>query len=229
MMNLSKDHQTRLASRINELRLTIKGTHLEALISQLHREMEKSGISFKPDAYLTDGWGCPNRVPVIGIPFYLADPTLSRQISQLLGTRVEDDAGLMALLRHEAGHTFNYAYHLYRKPRWRTLFGRFSNPYPDSYTPIPFSPNYVIHLSGWYAQRHPDDDFAETFAVWLTPESEWRRRYSNTPALAKLLYIEEMVHKYGRQPPKVTSGKLDVPVEEMTLTLKEWIQRRSDS
>ena len=27
-----------------------------------------------------------------------------------------------------------------------------------------------MHLDPWYAQSHPDEDFAETFAVWLTPE-----------------------------------------------------------
>jgi hypothetical protein len=82
-------------------------------------------------------------------------------------------------------------------------------------------------LPGWYAQRHPDDDFAETFAVWLTPNSEWKKRYSNTPALVKLLYVDEMVRRYGQQTPDITDGKLDVPVQEITMTLNEWIKKRS--
>jgi len=77
-------------------------------------------------------------------------------------------------------------------------------------------------LSGWYAQRHPDDDFAETFAVWLTPNSDWQKRYAGTPALDKLLYMDKVVAKYGEKAPVVTGGKLDMPVEEMVMTLGEW-------
>jgi hypothetical protein len=144
----------------------------------------------------------------------------------LSGIRFEDDNGVMMILRHEAGHAFNYVYHLYRRPEWRQLFGRFSRPYRADYRPIPFSAEFVQHLSGWYAQRHPDDDFAETFAVWLTPNSEWQKQYSNTPALAKLLYVDKVACKYGQQPPDVTDEKLDMPVQEITMTLDEWIKKK---
>ncbi len=131
----------------------------------------------------------------------------------------------MMYLRHEAGHAFNYAYRLYRKPEWRQLFGRFSQPYKDDYKPVPFSARFVHHFPGWYAQKHPDDDFAETFAVWLTPNSEWQKRYNDTPALAKLLYVDKMARKYGQQPPVITDGKLDMPVQEMTMTLDKWFKK----
>ena len=218
--------QKLLSSKINELSLTIKGTYIEASIAQLYQELEQSGISFKPKTYLTDEWGCPNRVPVIGIPFYLANPKLFKLISQITGLKVKNDAEVMMLLRHEAGHTFNYAYHLYRKPEWRLLFGLFSQPYKADYQPVPFSANFVNHLSGWYAQKHPEDDFAETFAVWLTPNSEWQKQYSHTPALAKLLYIDKMIRKYGQQPPDITDGKLDIPVKDMTMTVEAWCKKR---
>ena len=42
----------------------------------------------------------------------------------------------------------------------------------------------------WYAQAHPAEDFAETFAVWLQPGSSWRQRYEGWPALSKLEYVE---------------------------------------
>jgi hypothetical protein len=216
-----------LSSKISELQLTIKDTRLEAFVAQLYQELERAGISFKPKTYLTDEWGCPNRVPVIGIPFYLVNSKLSDLIRQLSGIDVKNDEEIMMVLRHEAGHTFNYAYYLYRKSEWRRLFGRFSEPYKANYQPVPFSTKFVQHLPGWYAQRHPDDDFAETFAVWLTPNSEWKKRYSNTPALVKLLYVDEMVRRYGQQTPDITDGKLDVPVQEITMTLNEWIKKRS--
>jgi hypothetical protein len=221
---MDAEEQILLSRKISELHLRIEGTHLEELISQLYKELDKVGILFKPKTYLSNDWGCPNKVPIIGIPFYLADSKLGRIKNQLTGIRIEYDTEIMMLLRHEAGHTFNYAYLLYRKPSWRKLFGRFSLPYVENYKVDPFSNRFVHHLSGWYAQRHPDDDFAETFAVWLNPDSNWKKRYDGTSALDKLLYVSKMVAEYGRKPPLVTGGKLDMPVEEMVMTLGEWFK-----
>jgi len=221
-----KEQRKLLSSKISELPLTIKDTRLEASVAQLYQELERAGISFKPKTYLSNEWGCPNRVPVIGIPFYLVNQKLSNLKHQLTGIMAKNDERVIMVLRHEAGHAFNYAYHLYKNSEWRLLFGRFSQPYKANYTPVPFSAKFVQHLPGWYAQRHPDDDFAETFAIWLTPNSEWQKQYSNTPALAKLLYVDKMVRRYGQQPPDITDGKLDMPVQEITMTLNEWIKRR---
>jgi hypothetical protein len=214
--------RTLLSKKINELSLKIEGSHIEELINGLYKELETAGISFRPKFYLSDDWGCPNRVPVIGVPFYLADPRLYSLKAQLTEFKVEDDIAIMMLLRHEAGHTFNYAYRLYNKRKWRQLFGQFSLPYKKNYTVDTHSTRFVLHLSGWYAQRHPDDDFAETFAVWLTPGSDWRKAYDGTPAIAKLIYVDEVVAKYGKKPPVVTGGKLHMPVEDMGMTLGEW-------
>jgi len=222
---MNKEQRELLLQKISELSLTIKGTCIEAFIVQLYQELEKAGISFKPKSYLTDGWGCPNRVPIIGIPFYLVNPKLCNLLSQLTNIKVEDDVKVMMFLRHEAGHAFNYAYRLYRKPEWRRLFGRFSQPYKDDYEPVPSSTSFIYHFPRWYAQKHPDDDFAETFAVWLTPNSEWQKRYKDALALAKLLYVDKMVHTYGQQLPVITDGKLDKPVQEMTMTLDKWFKK----
>jgi hypothetical protein len=211
-----------LSRKINELPLNIQDTHVIGLILQLYREMETAGIAFKPGAYLSNCWGCPNMVPVIGVPFYLADPALCRLQSQMTGARPDDDATVMKVLRHEAGHTFNYAYRLYLQPEWEAVFGRFSLPYQDAYTPDPSSTGFVRHLRGCYAQKHPDDDFAETFAVWLTPDSGWQKAYEGTRALEKLRYVGRAVAEHGRKQPIVAGGRLDTPVEEMEMTLGEW-------
>jgi len=142
----------------------------------------------------------------------------------MTGKKVDDDTSIMMLLRHEAGHTFNYAYRLYEKPEWQRLFGCFSLPYRDEYKVDPFSTQFVHHLSGYYAQKHPDDDFAETFAVWLTPYSNWRKVYTGTPAIEKLLYVNKVLAMYREKSPIITGGKLDMPVEEMTMTLNEWYE-----
>ena len=213
-----------LSRKINELSLTIQGTRLEASIIRLYQEMAKAGITFKPKTYLADEWGCPNGVPVIGIPFYLADPELSRLEGRLAGTEVEEEAEVMMYLRHEAGHAFNYAYRLHARPEWRRLFGQYSRPYKEDYKSVPFSARFVHHLPGWYAQKHPDEDFAETFAVWLPPGSGWREQYADTPALGKLLYVDRMVRRYGRKPPIVTDEKPDKPVQELSMTLDAWYE-----
>jgi hypothetical protein len=214
-----------LSHKICELPLNTKASHLEELILRLYKELDKAGIIFKPKTYLSDGWGCPNEVPVIGIPFYLADTIRYYLQTRLHGIRVEDDMYIMKLLRHEAGHTFNYAYRLFDKPEWQTLFGRFSLPYTDEYTVHPNSTRFVNHLSGCYAQRHPDDDFAETFAVWLTPNSNWKKDYAGTKALEKLKYVNKVVSRYGKKPPIVIDGRLDMPVEDMAMTLGEWYEK----
>lgn len=227
--NLETAQSELLSRKINELSLTIQGTRLEALISQLYQEMEGAGISFKPKTYFSDEWGCPHQVPVIGIPFYLANPELHQLEGQLTGEEAEDEAEVMMYLRHEAGHAFNYAYRLYTKSEWGRIFGRFSRPYQDVYKASPFSPRFVHHIPGWYAQKHPDEDFAETFAVWLTPGSRWREAYADTPALVKLLYVERVARRYGQQPPTVTAEELDTPVQELTMTLDEWYKKYQDT
>jgi len=166
---------------------------------------------------------------VIGIPFFLANPDLSILEGEFTGIEAEDEAEVLMSLRHEAGHAFNYAYRLFRKPEWRQLFGRFSQPYKDNYQPVPFSTKFVRHLPGWYAQKHPDEDFAETFAVWLTPGSDWQQQYADTPALAKLMYVDKIVSKYGHSPPIVNDEKLDTPVQELTMTLDRWYETGKDT
>ena len=222
---LDTREQALLSRKISELPLRIQGTRLEQLIIRLYNELESAGISFKPKTYLSDSWGCPDRVPVIGIPFYLVDPVLSDIEHKLTGDDVDNDLTVMMLLRHEAGHAVNYAYRLYDNPAWQTLFGQFSLPYERDYPIIPFSDRFVNHLPKWYAQKHPDDDFAETFAVWLTPGSDWQQRYTGTPALAKLLYVNQAVSEYGRMSPIVRDGKLDIPADEMVITLGEYYEK----
>ena len=216
--------QELLSRRISELPLKVEGTHLEGLIIGLYKELEAAGIAFKPDIYLSDGWGCPNEVPVIGIPFYLADPALGSLLGQMSGIEVENDMTVMMILRHEAGHAFNYAYRLYDQPEWQTLFGAFSQPYQEDYQVDPSSTRFVHHLAGCYAQKHPDDDFAETFAVWLTPDSHWQTAHAGTPALEKLQYVQRTAAEYGAKPPIVTGGRVDMPVEEIGMTLSEWYE-----
>jgi hypothetical protein len=127
-------------------------------------------------------------------------------------------------LRHEAGHAFNYAYRLYETPEWRERFGPFNRPYRDRYKPVPFDRRFVRHMEGWYAQKHPDEDFAETFAVWLTPRSRWRERYRGWPAMRKLRYVDRTVRRLSDTEPVVRLASTDITVEEMNMTVEEFFR-----
>jgi hypothetical protein len=216
-----------LGKRIKELGLRIEGSPVERLVHQLYRDLERKKLKhFRPICYLSDEWGCPSGEPVIGIPFYLADPQLASLEKAM--NDLEDEREILAYLRHEAGHAFNYAYALYRTPEWRGLFGPFNRPYRDDYRPVPFSRRFVRHLAGWYGQKHPDEDFAETFAVWLTPRSGWRRRYKTWPAMRKLRYVERIARRLGDQEPVVGRGRFDLTVEQMDITLEEFYRRGTE-
>ncbi len=213
-----------LSKPIQQLGLKLEGSPLERFVQQLYKELDAKGLKkFRPRCYLTDEWGCPNMEPVIGIPFYLADPKLQRL--ELEMNDLEDSRQVMMYLRHEAGHAFNYAYELYKTPEWRDLFGPFRRPYRDNYKPVPFSRQYVRHMEGWYAQKHPDDDFAETFAVWLTPRSNWRKRYEGWGAMRKLQYMERIARKFRDAEPLRPQGETDITVDEMEATVGEFYEK----
>jgi hypothetical protein len=165
--------------RLRDLGLAIEGTWLEDCVAELYGELASRGIALRPHVWLSHEWFSPAGVPGIAVPFYLAHPRLMRlERSQMLevegGTREE----CLRILRHECGHAIQHAYLVHRRRRWRELFGRSSQPYPDLYRPNPASRRFVQHLRLFYAQSHPDEDFAETFAVWLQPRHLWRRRYA---------------------------------------------------
>ena len=216
--------QELLDKRISQLGLRLEGSPVERFVHQLQRELERKGLKrFRLVCYLTDEWGCPDGQPVIGIPFYLANPHLARLERAM--NDLEDEREIMMYLRHEAGHAFNYAYRLYITPEWRRMFGPYNRRYRDHYRPVPFSRKFVRHIAGWYAQKHPDEDFAETFAVWLTPGSKWRRRYKGWPALQKLRYVDRVARQVREQDPVVSTGDFDVTVEDMKVTVEQFYRR----
>ncbi|HSP13893.1 MAG TPA: hypothetical protein VLV78_03970 [Thermoanaerobaculia bacterium] len=212
---------------MSDLQLHIEGSELEPLIRRLYQELDRVGLEFKPPIYLTDEWGCPEGVPIVGVPFYLAHPQLARIEKEIVENLETPDESMM-YLRHEAGHAFNYAYVLYEEEEWHRRFGPFSRPYMENFKPNPFSREYVRHIAGWYAQKHPDEDFAETFAVWLDPGSHWREEYAGTPVLAKLEYVDRLAKVIGDQPPKVQPRRRDAPVEELRYTVGDYYAHRSD-
>ncbi len=224
-------HEANLWSTpIRDLRLTIEGTRLEPTIERFLDEVQRAGIKkLKPRFYLSTEWGVPFETIAIGIPFYLAHPRLVAVHEERTG-HVEgfSPADILRYLRHEMGHVVNYGYKLYDDPDWVALFGSITQPYVDEYRPAPFSRRYVRHLPGWYAQKHPDEDWAETFAVWMTPGSRWKREYKDWPAaLAKLEWCDRRLHGLGDDEPPVTEVDLDDDVADIEQTIAEWYSGES--
>jgi hypothetical protein len=208
--------------RFCDLDLKITRTPLQGRIRMLCDELEARGLTFKPYFWLSSEWFSPDGFPGIAIPFYLTHPRLARlEKRQMFEVEGWGERQCMRILRHETGHTLENAYRLHYRRRWQELFGSGAAPYPKYYQPKPFSRSYVQHLDMWYAQSHPSEDFAETFAVWLNPSSRWRTRYKGWPALRKLEYVDELMTEIAGQRPAVTSRKQIDPLRKLTTTLRE--------
>jgi hypothetical protein len=216
-----------LGLRLSELPLRVEGTWLEARIMQLYDELAARNIPFRPRCYLADEWLTPENEPVIGIPFYLAHPRLIElQRKMMLEAEGDTDTWCMQLLRHECGHALTYAYDLNRRRSWQNVFGHPSEPYEETYRFQPYSKSFVRHLDYYYAQYHPDEDFVETFAVWLTPNLDWRNKYAGWKALDKLLFVDKLMQGIAGKPPLRASGRQLWKITTIRSTLQRYYQKR---
>ncbi len=210
---------------IRDLNLSIAGSRLEPIVDEFLREVRAVGLEkVAPTLYLSTEWGVPDGTIAVAIPFYLASAELSdwheAQAGHLEG---RDAADILRYLRHEMGHVVNYAYLLFRSPEWERLFGAMTTPYREDYRPSPFSRDFVRHLPGWYAQKHPDEDWAETFAVWMTPGLDWRSEYADWPqALSKLDFCDATMRAVSGREPLITSADRDEDVSEVSYSLNDF-------
>jgi hypothetical protein len=217
-----------LERKISQLGLTLAGTPLEAHVKQLHDELAQKGLAFMPPCHIGDEWFVPVGIPAIFVPFFLVHDRL-RRLEAALMLEVEGDnpEWCMRLLRHEAAHAYAYAYQLFRKRKWQRIFGRTSaDETPQFYRPRPYSHSYVVHLDDWYAQSHPDEDFAETFAVWLTPGLDWRTRFKGWKALHKLEYVDDLMRSLAGQPPVHRPVYRERDYNFLNLKLKTYYARK---
>lgn len=213
--------------RFCDLGLRIENSPVKPCIDQLHEELAARGLRFRPHCWFGEEWFSPDGVPGIGVPFFLAHRRL-KQLEKRIMFEVEGGTtrSCMKLLRHEAGHAIDTAWRLHNRKSWRQHFGNFNKPYPDYYSPRPGSKHYVLHLDWWYAQSHPAEDFAETFAIWLKPQTGWRRDYRDWPALRKLECVDQMMASISGQSPRVRSREQVEPVSRLKKTLREHYRQR---
>src|SRR4026209_1623705 len=218
-----------LQLRLRDLKVKVEGTWLEECLHTLHEELKQRDLRVRPHAWISSEWFSPDNTPGIVIPFYLAHPRLMKlEKKMILDVEGSTWSECMAILRHEAGHAVQHAYQLHRRRRWQQLFGPSSKRYPLYYRPNPASRRYVQHLRRWYAQSHPDEDFAETFAVWLRPRSNWRTRYAGWPALKKLEYVDELMHEIAGKRPLITTRERVDTLGRLSQTLEDHYQKKTE-
>ena len=212
---------------MSQLGVTLEGAFLSEQIQQLYAELEARKLIFRPHFWLSNEWFTPDGVSGIAVPFYLAHPRLAKlELDQMIEVEGGTPEWCMRILRHEAGHAIENAFRLRRLRSRQQVFGRSSDPYPRYYSPKPYSRSFVRHLDVWYAQSHPDEDFAETFAVWLTPDSTWADRYKGWPVLKKLKYVDGLMKELVDVRPKVVTAEEIDPLSELKKTLREHYERK---
>lgn len=215
-----------LSFKFSQLRGSWQHYGLEDAWTQLHRELSAKGIHVKLSRWFSTEWFCPDGHAGIAFPFYLSDPALVKlHKSQNLTVEGENYEELMKLLRHEAGHAIDNIYGLRDRPMRKEIFGNPYSPYPSSYKNRPYSKSYVKHLPDQYAQAHPEEDWAETFAVWLDPNSDWRKKYAGTPALRKLECVDNLLKAAVKTRPfKASKLRVDCITKDET-RLKDFYLR----
>lgn len=214
--------------RLCDLDLRLEETPLAARVERLRAELARAGLRFRPHVWLSTDWFSPSGVPGFAIPFFLAHPRLRRlERRQMFEVEGESETDCMRLLRHETGHAIDNGYRLRRRRRFREVFGSASEPYRATYVPRPSSRRFVLNLDNWYAQSHPIEDLAETFAVWLQLRSRWRQRYAAWPAARrKLELVDAWMEEIAARPPPVRSRERTDSLPKLRMTLGEYYRRK---
>ena len=218
-----------LKFRFKDILINISGTEVESYVTKLYEELAAKGLTFRPQIFFGDEWFSPEGMNAISVPFYLANTRLKHlEKSMMLEVEGGNAEWFMKLLRHEAGHCFDHCYRFSKRKKWSQVFGSPNIEYqPETYRPQPFSKSYVKHLDRWYAQAHPDEDFAESFAVWLNSELDWKKIYAKWPvAFKKLEYVESLAKESAKLKMLDEKGRLPSQVSKLSTTLEKYYQKR---
>lgn len=209
-----------LRMRFCDLPLHLKGSVVEERAKQVFDELTARGIRFRPTIWIAEEWYNPDGVVGFAIPFYLLHPRLIRlERKMMLEAEGASLTEAMCILRHETGHAVDEAFRLSEMREYRQVFGSPQRAYPKNYIADPDSRDYVHHLNAWYAQSHPVEDFAETFAVWLKSERSWRRMYRDWPALEKLKIVDAWMREREGVQPAIKPKRVTDEVKNSTRTL----------
>ncbi len=225
-----------LLTPLNRLPITIEDSFFGEALRVVRADLKRARIKYlEPQYYLSTGYGTVAGTTTIALGFYDCNDVLQEINHELRGFRYTRDE-IINIIRHEVGHAFAYGYKLYRRKDFRQVFkvkGNYFNTYPltDRYVERanPWSRDFVNPGGDYYAQKHPDDDFAETFMVWLMPRYNWRRAYRRYPgALRKLEFVDKLVSEVRRTEPLIDqSPNLYEPLDDFRETLARFYRLRT--
>jgi hypothetical protein len=216
-----------LQRRFCDLPIRLRGTPVEQRAHQVFSELTSRHIKVKPSIWLAEEWFNPDGTVGFAIPFYLAHPRLVRLERRLmLEAEGASEREALRIIRHETGHAIDEAFQFYRRPEYAAVFGSPQRQYPSSYAVKPYSRQFVVHLNAWYAQAHPVEDFAETFATWLRPKRQWRRQYRDWPAIEKLEAVDAWLQEWCDKPPLISNRRPEGELAENERTLSEHYEEK---
>lgn len=219
-----------LAMKVKDLPLDEFRLPFNKQVLTLKAELRRRGINWTPHLWASEEWFSPDGVPGFAFPFTLLDPRLIKLEKKHVGfLEGSSEKELVKLLRHECAHALDNAFHLRKNKKRQALFGLSSRPYPTFYVPDLNSKDYVKHLPQGYAQAHPEEDWAETFAVWLTPKYQWKEKYKTWPAMEKLLLVDEIIKKSCLGESKVSNSDTPLHFRDDNRTLKQYFNWRKQS
>jgi len=217
-----------LKLRMKDLKISLKDESLVTCILKVQKELGEKGLQLSPYYYLGDEWFSPEGEIAISIPFFLAHPRLRRlEKNFMMECEGDTDEEFLRLLRHEMGHVFEHAFKVSRRKKWQSIFGSNAKPYhPENYRARPYSKSFVHNIANDYAQAHPDEDFSETFAVWLNPDSNWKETYRGWGAIKKLEYIDELAREFKGIPKDGKKQKMPYEIQNLTSTLERYYKKK---
>jgi hypothetical protein len=233
LFNLDTQKLELLLTPLNRLGLCLDDTELAEPVRQGMDDLRRAGIKhLEPFFYISTGYGTVAGTTSIALGFYDCLPALQALNRETRGFAYTPE-DRVDLVRHELGHAFSYAYKLYRRKDFRAVFnvrGNYFHTYPATNRYIeranPWSRDYVNPSGDHYAQKHPDDDFAETFSVWLRPHYNWRRKYQRFPgALRKLEFVDYVVKELRREAPAIDQKPYAFePLDWFTITVRQFFK-----
>lgn len=218
-----------LALKLKQLKVDISGSWVEPLIKQVFEELESFGLKWRPHIWVSNEWFCPDGVPGVAIPFYLLSKKLIKMEKENVGfIEGHTDISFLKLFRHEVGHAFDNAFKLRNKHLRQSIFGSSKLEYKKYYSPKKYSTSYVKHLPLNYAQAHPDEDFAETFAFVIS--GKHNKKFNQSLIVRKKInFILQSLDSAKRSRPKLNNKYKFEELNHDQRTLKSYYrQRRKD-
>ncbi len=215
---------------IASLELDLRESWFYPLIKQVKGELRKKGLFHDIDFWFSDEWFCPDKIAGVAIPFYLANRNLIH-FHKKMAFEIEGEtpASFLKLLRHECAHALDNIYGLRKKKKRQKLFGVSSKHYPSSYLPRPSKNEFVNYIYPSYGQSHPDEDFAETLALWLDPKGQWKKKYLHGKVREKLEYIDSLMKELrGVKPKNIKKRRVD-EYTTFNFTIGKFYQKRRQS